>query len=189
MASKIKKAEEFVYAAVIAGEMEIDDQGRIWRIAVRRRDRWGGPPKSTPCKRAIADRSGTAGYRNVRAMVDGKRMTALSHRLVWLHLKGPIPDGLTVNHKNGRKGDNRPENLELATDSEQQIHANQVLGTGAGANQTAERNPFAKVTTEQVVEIRAARATGETCAAIASRYGITYQQVWRIARRLSRSTG
>lgn len=189
MSSKIKKAEEFVYSAVTAGEMEIDTDGRIWRVATRRRDRWGGPPKSVPCERTIADRAGTAGYRNVRAMVDGKRMTALSHRLVWFHFMGAIPDGLTVNHKNGRKDDNRLENLELATDSEQQIHANRVLGTGSGANQTAERNPFTKVTTEQVIEIRTARATGETCATIAARYGITYQQVWRIARGLSRSTG
>lgn len=188
MSSKIKKAEEFVYSAVIAFELAIDDRGRIWRIANRRGTKNGGTT-SIPCKPKPADRSGAKGYRNVRAMVDGKRMTALSHRLVWLHFKGPIPDGLTVNHKNGVKYDNRPENLDLATDAEQQIHANKVLGTGSGANQSAERNPFAKVTTTQVLEIRAARATGETCAAIAVRYEITYQQVWRIARGLSRSTG
>lgn len=187
--SKIRKAEEFVYVAVASGELEIDAEGRIWRLARRTRDRWGGPPKSTPVTRQIADRAGTAGYRNIRAMVDGKRMTALSHRLVWLHRHGPIPDGMTVNHKNGDKGDNRPTNLDLATDSEQQIHANQVLGTGSGANQAGERNPFSKVTSAQVDEIKAARATGETCAAIAARYGITYQQVWRIAKGLSRSTG
>lgn len=189
MSSKIKKAEEFVYAAVKSGELEIDDQGRIWRVAKRRRDRWGGQPGSLPCTRTIADRAGTAGYRNVRAMIDGKRMTALSHRLVWYHFNGPIPTGMTINHKNGIKGDNRPSNMEIASDSEQQIHANQVLGTGPGANQTGERNPFAKVTAEQVTEIRAARASGETCSAIAVRYGITYQQVWRIARGLSRLAG
>lgn len=187
--SKIKRAEEHVYVAMTAGEMEIDADGAIWRVATRRRDRWGGLPKSEPCQRKRADRVGTAGYLNVRAMVDGKRMTALAHRLVWFHLHGRIPDGMTVNHKNGVKSDNRPTNLELATDAEQQIHANQVLGTGPGANQDGEKNPFAKVTDAQVIEIRAARATGEYCSTIAKRYGITYQQVWRIGRGLSRSTG
>ncbi len=61
-------------------------------------------------------------------MLDGKRHHALAHRLVYRHFKGPIPAGLTVNHLNGMRGDNRPENLELATASEQKLHAIRVLG-------------------------------------------------------------
>lgn len=187
--SKIRKAEEFVYATVMAGELEIDSEGRIWRVACRRGDRWGGPARSVPVKRQIADRVGTAGYRNVRAMIDGKRMTALSHRLVWLHLRGPIPDGMTVNHKNGDKADNRPDNLELATDSEQMLHATRVLKVGKAANQRGVMNPHAKLTETQVEEIRAARARGERLATIAKRHGVSFQHVSVVARRLSRSTG
>ena len=187
--SKIKHREEQVYAAVTSGELEIDTMGQVWRVAARRWDRWTQTTRTIPCKRRRAENHNATGYRQVRVMVDGVRWHALAHRLVWRHCYGPIPTGMTVNHKNGIKHDNRPVNLELATDSEQQIHANQVLGTGPGANQRGERNPFAKVTSEQVVEIRAARSRGETCSAIALRYGITYQQVWRIARGLSRSAG
>lgn len=187
--SKIKKAEEFVYTAVRAGELEIDAEGRIWRVAQRRRDRWGGPVKSLPTPRARADRVSACGYLTVRAMVDRKRMTALAHRLVWLHLNGPIPDGLTVNHKNGAKADNRPSNLELATDSEQALHATHVLRRGRAANQDGTQNHAAKLTGDQVKEIRAARSSGEPLNSIAARYGITFQHVSAIARGKTRLAG
>jgi hypothetical protein len=42
---------------------------------------------------------------------------------VWRVLRGPLPEGLTINHINGVKDDNRPDNLELATHFEQREHA------------------------------------------------------------------
>lgn len=187
MSGKIKKAEEFVYAAVMHGEMEIDQEGRIWRVA-RRRGLKAGGTASSPCKRQRAERR-LGDYLNVRAMIEGKRMTALAHRIVWFHLHGSIPDGLTINHKNGAKADNRPENLELATDSEQLLHATHVLRKGRAANQNGTRNHAAKLTTKQVEEIRAARSAGEPLNKIAARYGVTYQHVSAIALRKTRSAG
>jgi hypothetical protein len=46
-----------------------------------------------------------------------------AHRLVWESVNGPIPDGMQINHRNGIKTDNRLENLELATASENTQHA------------------------------------------------------------------
>jgi hypothetical protein len=40
------------------------------------------------------------------------------HRLVWESFNGPIPQGYVVDHKNGDKKDNRLENLQLLTWSE-----------------------------------------------------------------------
>lgn len=188
MSSKIRKAEEFVYAAVTAGEIEIDPSGEIWRVAKRTGDGRGGA-RSVRCRRVRADRLGTMGYRNIRAMIGGKRMTALSHRLIWLHFNGPIPDGLTVNHKNGIKHDNRPENLELATDSEQLIHATHVLRKGRAANQDGMMNHAAKLTTEQVAAIRAARSRGVPLNRLAAEFGITFQHVSAIARGKTRLAG
>lgn len=188
MSSKIRKAEEFVYAAVKVGEMEIDLECRIWRLAKRVGDGRGGV-RSVPCKVTRAERMGTCGYMNVRAMIDGKRMTALSHRLVWLHLNGPIPEGMTINHKNGNKTDNRIENLELATDSEQMLHATRILKRGKAAHQTGADNPYAKLTTEQVAEIRAERASGTRLLTIAAKYGITFQHVSAIALGKTRFAG
>lgn len=187
MSGKIKKAEEFVYAAVRAGEMEIDQNGQIWRIARRRGLKTGGTT-SSPCKRHRAERR-LGDYLNVRAMVDGKRMTALAHRIVWFHVNGSIPDTLTINHKNGKKTDNRPTNLELATDSEQMLHATHVLHKGRAANQNGMKNHATKLTTAQVEEIRLARTSGEKLATIAMRYGVTFQHISVVARGLSRSAG
>jgi hypothetical protein len=46
-----------------------------------------------------------------------------AHRLVWEAFNGKIPGALTINHKNGVRDDNRLENLELLTMSENVRHA------------------------------------------------------------------
>jgi hypothetical protein len=52
----------------------------------------------------------------IKVMVEGRFFYA--HRIIWEMLKGKIPDGLQINHKNHDRADNRIENLELVTRSE-----------------------------------------------------------------------
>jgi hypothetical protein len=189
VSGKIKKHEVIVYRAVTDRELEIDPQGRIWRLGSRRYNRWTKQACYYPEKRRRAEKSVPPGYLMVRVMWDSKRYCALAHRLVWHHFTGKIPDGLTINHKNGVKSDNRPENLELATDAEQQVHANRILGTGPGANQWGEANPCAKLTLAQVEEIMEARAAGESLSQIARRYPVTFQHVSAIVNGKARSHG
>ena len=112
-------------------------------------------------------------------MVKGVRFHALAHRLVWRHLHGPIPHGLTVNHKDGNKKNNRPDNLELMTDSEQAIHARRVLGK---CRQDGEKNNNAKLTPEAVADIKRRRANGEPLKSIAADHNISDRTVSKIAR-------
>jgi hypothetical protein len=121
-------------------------------------------------------------YLQVRIMIDKVRIYALAHRLVYLHFKGPIPPGITVNHEDGIKKRNHPDNLTLATYSEQQIHATHVLKVGHACNQDGPNNSMATLTPAQVQQIRHRRTKGERLAAIAEDYGIAFQTVSRIFR-------
>jgi hypothetical protein len=112
-------------------------------------------------------------------MFDSIRYFALAHRLVYRHFNGPIPDGLTVNHRNGRKWDNRPNNLELVTPSGNVVHALRVLKVGR-LDQQGEANVMAKLTNSQVLEIRKRRLAGESLKDIAARYGVSDRAISKI---------
>lgn len=176
-----KHREDDVYWAVQTGELTIDAQGRVWRTSARR----GGRPIPCTPRRAEND---TGEYLQVRVMRNGIRYHALAHRLVWRHYRGPIPAGLTVNHKNGVKSDNRLANLELATHSEQQVHARQVLRRGR-LDQWGLRNAMVKLTSEQVEQIKDRRAKGESLKSIAQDFPVVMQHISRITRGDRRSRG
>jgi hypothetical protein len=60
------------------------------------------------------------GYVDIR--YDG-RYVGKAHRLIWESVHGPIPEGLEINHRNGIRWDNRIDNLELVTKSQNKKHS------------------------------------------------------------------
>ncbi len=170
-----------VYKAVTDGELEITPSGEIWRIQKRGWDSGERRAVSRPCKRVRAEHKTGLGYLQIRVMYELKRMNMQAHRLIYFHFYGDIPAGLTVNHKNGKKSDNHPDNLELMTDKEQVAHSRGVLKRGR-LNQNGEKNCMAKLTDSQVIEIKARRLNGEKLNAVAKDYGISYKTVSKIAK-------
>lgn len=166
MSKSTGKTEAFVYQAVAEGVFEITATGEVWRVRPKRRR---------------VDLTTSNGYRMVKIMRRGKQVTTMAHRLVFLHFSGPIPPGLTINHKNGIRGDNRPENLEVATYAEQVRHAIQVLGRKP-KDQDGEKNDMAKLTAKAVREIRRRRNAGERLKVIAADFGVSDRTVSKIAR-------
>lgn len=62
-----------------------------------------------------------------RARADGYMITGpdglLSHRVMWLAHYPSTPSSLQINHRNGRRWDNRLSNLEAVTPRDNQLHA------------------------------------------------------------------
>lgn len=174
--------ENMVLQAVRAGELEIDPQGRVWRVMKRGKNRWTGEARSSPCPRTRAEFKTAQGYLVVRAMIDGVRFNTGAHRLVWLAAHGLIPQSVTVNHKNGNKADNRPENLELATYSEQRKHAVAELGAKHW-DCRGSLHPKTHLTESDVTEIRRLRSAGMMVKDIAAKFVMKPKAVSAICNR------
>lgn len=173
--------EDVLLSLVKSGEMEIDAEGRIWRVKKR-----GGNPSRNyavrPCPRVRAEYPQRGGYLLVTTTINGKKTTASAHRVVWTHFNGPIPDGLTINHKNGIKDDNQPANLETATYSDQRRHAINTLDVNRNRPK-GELNPHAQLTAYQVIAVRALRVNGTPVKEIARMYGMKPRAISAICHR------
>lgn len=116
--------------------------------------------------------SGRTGYAQLNLYKDGAAETRTVHRLV-AQAFIPNPDGKPeVNHKNGIRTDNRVENLEWVTASENVRHSFHELGR--------EPDHHGRLSDAQVREIRAADGRQKD---IGERYGISSSLVGLIKRR------
>ena len=115
------------------------------------------------------------GYGNMKV---GGRAVAYSHRISWIIHAGPIPDGMIVMHSCDNPPCVNPAHLRLGTMAE---NTADMLRKGRGT--TGERNYSAKLTWEQVDQIRAlyrGRGKGPTQQEIADRFGVANSVVSRI---------
>jgi HNH endonuclease len=105
---KFPQNEEAIYKAVERGDLEIRNDGTIYRLR----------SQGKPCAARRAEWSDKEGYLMLSLWLNGRYVHAMAHRLVWLRFRGSIPPDMTVNHDNGITDDNRPENLSLMTNRE-----------------------------------------------------------------------
>lgn len=164
------------------GELEIDLSGRIWRNKTRGGIKSGGS-RLNQTKRRRAEQKTPVGYLTIRAMFNYKRIYASAHRVVWQYFHGNIPANMTINHKNGIKYDNRPENIEVVTMSENMKHAfkNNLR------SQWGETNPHAKLSNKDVEIIRNEYATGNyTQKEIGIIFNVCHQTISGIVRGTKR---
>lgn len=118
------------------------------------------------------------GYRQFCLSRDGKTHSLLGHTLVLTAFRGRCPVGMECAHWNGKRSDNRLENLRWATrlsnHADKRRHGTILMG---------ERSPMSKLTNADVIEIRQRRAAGEKRASVAKSKGISVSTVKRITAR------
>lgn len=115
-------------------------------------------------------------------LYDGKSSRSMfGHKIVLRAFVSDRPEGMSCNHKNGVRHDNRLENLEWVTHSENNYHAIHVLG--AKRNGLGELNHEAVLKTSDVIRIRARCDSGENHTAVSKEYGICRSTVGQIVRR------
>ena len=154
-----------------SGLIECRSDGSVWRVRNYRGD---------PVMSRRLDRATKSGYRSVGVTLDRKRVSALAHRLIYMHFHGMIRGKRKqVNHINGDRHDNRPENLEAVTPRMNVRHARDVLGAKHGVRGTD--NHMAKLTPTVVAYIKYRLINGERQVDVGRAYGVSQAVVSNIA--------
>lgn len=158
-----RNEQKEIWKSTMGGILEASSLGRI-----RRMD--SGFIYSTPI-------NNNRGYRHGHISVKGKHRCFRVHRLVAEAFSGPCPPGLHVNHKDGDKLNNRPENLEYITAGDNNRHAMRI-----GLFHHGERCSYAKLKDVDVVEIRRLIKLGDlTGREIAAVYDVSESNISQIS--------
>jgi len=151
------------------GAYEVSTQGRVRRIGHAR----GAQPG-----RIIAATTQSAGYLVANLQMRGA-FPKLIHRLVADAFINEIKPGFEVNHKNGNKHDNRLENLEIVTRTEN-IHHAQAMGL---MKLSGENNPATKITSSIARAVKDAYAAGDGgYKKLGARFGLRWGHVRDIVK-------
>lgn len=166
-------AEVWKPVAGFEGLYEVSNAGRVRCCRV---------PKNTghPRNRLLAANLCGWGYLSVRLSKNSKDHDKSIHLLVLAAFVGEKPKGVHQgNHKNGIKTDNRAENLEWVTRSENIRHAH---ATGLLVVPGSQDHYLAKFSNETAKAIVLERRAGASLLSLAAKYGVTPTTVGRIAR-------
>lgn len=170
------------------GVYQISNIGRVKSLSrYVARGRAKNPNVLLP-ERILAIKINRGGYQVVHLRTN-KNLYPTVHKLVaMVFIDNPLGKP-TVNHINGIKADNRVENLEWSTHSEQMIHA---IETGLYVQPDISKyttrgsaNPISKIKEEDIPEIKRMRESGATYKSIGEHFGLGISQVFRICKNQS----
>lgn len=142
-----------IYAYSLDGQYLASSEGDIQRVNRRK---------------VLSTHFDRAGYIRVKVSKDGINRVVAVHRLVADAFLGTCPKGMQVNHIDGDKTNNRPENLEYVSPSENILHSARVLKT---------HHTGAVLTEHQVREILVLLSEGVTQVDIAEQFWVGYSTV------------
>lgn len=131
------------------GLYQVSDLGNVKRII--RFSLTVGKYKSIIKERVLKKNKNRLGYIRIGMSKNLIRTYFSIHRLVAIAFIPNPENKPQVNHINGIKSDNRLDNLEWCTASENQIHSHKI---GLAPSKKGEGNQQAKLNKKQVLEIR-----------------------------------
>ena len=109
----------------------------------------------------------------------GHHQTKLVHHLVALAFIGTRPYGHQVNHIDGNKKNNKPNNLEYVTCAENILHARAVLGVGIQRGESNGNSKLGKADIQSIIKDERLQRI------IAADYGVTQSTISKIKRGAS----
>ena len=114
------------------------------------------------------------GYRTLSLQKDNKIYTFCEHRCVWVWFNGEIPNNMEINHKDFDTKNNRIENLEVVTHSEN-IQYSKNAGHMKGSR--GEKSGKAIWTDKEAQAMKYLRKNGWRVKEIARLFGAKYENV------------
>lgn len=148
--------------------------GSVWSCKAS----WRYPLRAGEWRR-LAGSISRSGYRVAGLYTPATRMKVfLVNRLILEAFVGPCPDGMECRHLDGVPLNNRRDNLEWNTHTE-----NMRDRKRHGTDNTGERHPKAKLTEAMVREARLRASKGERVAAIAWSLGASRIAIYGAVRR------
>lgn len=122
-------------------------------------------------ERIMAQFISNVGYPSIKLYGGKYVQNSMVHTLVAYAFMGPRPEGLVINHKDGNKQNNRFQNLEYVTQSEN-------LRKGKGCR--GEDHGLSKLTILKVKKLRMEYIPRKiTYLALAKKYGVSEMTVYR----------
>lgn len=156
------------------GIAEVSDLGEVRTLdSIRVGTRRGRINQQFRAGTVLSPHLNHAGYEVVAPKIGATRRKVFVHRLVALAFVPGYEEGLSVNHINGVKTDNRAVNLEwvsLARNTELQWRDGLV-------NLRGENHPGHKLTTEQVLAIKRLLESGASRTDLAILSGVSYATI------------
>lgn len=153
--------DSLILGALQAGRIEVDlNTGKIYSLCIR-----GKKGQKIELTGATVN-----GYRCHEIYFMGTKKQVRGHRVIWMAAHGPIPAGLIVDHINRDRQDNRLCNLRLVDAKGNALNS---------PNKSGEENANAKLTRDQVEEIRELHRNGK----------IPYKGRRRLAKKYGVSIG
>jgi HNH endonuclease/NUMOD4 motif-containing protein len=160
------------------GLYEVSNLGRVKRVG-RAAQAGKGHGGGVRLGRVKVPQPAKGGYLKVRLSREGKSRGHLVHLLVAAAFLGPTPEGHEVNHIDGIKAHCHVGNLEFLTRSQNMAHA-----LDHDLYQHGERHRDARLTADQVIEIRATHAAGGVgYSELAWRFGVHHSTIQDIVKR------